>query len=200
MAHPRTTIAAILPAAGSSTRLGANKLLIELGGEPLVRRAARRALDAGLDPVILVLGHDHERVRTAVAGLPVMHLLHTGYAEGMPSSLREGIGALPPSCEAAVVVLPDMPLVTASMLAELMEQYRSGRPRLVVSLYGDTPAPPILYSRALFPDLLAAREGGREVVRTHLGEAAVVHHPAELLADLDRPADLERVRALDPGT
>ena len=192
-------IAGVLPAAGSSSRLGTNKLLIELGGEPLVRRAARRAVAAGLEPLVVVLGHDEDRVREAIAGLPVVTVLNPRYTEGMPTSLRAGIGAVPERCEAAVVMLPDMPLVTTAMLADLMERYRRTHPPLVVTLYGESSAPPILYARSLFPALLAAHEGGREVVREHRDDAVVVSRPAELLVDLDLPADLDRVRALDSG-
>ncbi len=66
----RMAIAGILLAAGSATRMGQNKLLLELGGEPLVRRAARTALEAGLAPLLVVVGHEAERVREALAGLP----------------------------------------------------------------------------------------------------------------------------------
>jgi molybdenum cofactor cytidylyltransferase len=191
-------VAGILLAAGSSSRLGANKLLLELAGEPLVRRAARRALEGGLSPVVVVLGFEPESVAAALARLPVTMATNPRPADGMPSSLRAGLGAVPRDCAAALVLLPDMPLVTPPMLAEMIERFRAGGAPLVISLYGETAAPPTLYSRALFPALLAAGEGGREVVRAHRSEAAVVRRPAALLVDVDVPADLERLRALEP--
>ena len=191
-------VAGIILAAGSSSRLGANKLLIELAGEPLVRRTARRALEAGLSPVVVVLGFEREPVAAALAGLPVALVTNPRHADGMPSSLRVGLGAIPGDCAAALVLLPDMPLVTPPMLAEMIDRFRAGTAPLVISLYGETAAPPTLYSRGLFPALLAAGEGGREVVRAHRSEAEVVRRPAGLLVDLDVPADLERLRALEP--
>jgi molybdenum cofactor cytidylyltransferase len=191
-------VAGILLAAGSSSRLGANKLLIELRGEPLVRRAARCGLAAGLSPLIVVLGPDPEPVTAALAGLPVTLVPNPRHAEGMPSSLRAGIGAVPPACPAALVLLPDMPLTTPPMLVEMTDRFRAGGAALVITLYGETAAPPTLYARALFPAVLAAGEGGREVVRAHRGGAEVVRRPAGLLLDVDLPADLERLRELEP--
>ena len=191
-------VAGIVLAAGSSSRLGTNNLLAELAGEPLVRRAARCGLAAGLSPLIVVLGFDPEPVSAALAELPVTRVTNPRPAEGMPSSLRAGIGAVPAACGAALVLLPDMPLVTSPMLVEMTDRFRAGGAPLVITLYGETPAPPTLYARALFPALLAAGEGGREVVRAHRGKAAVVRRPAGLLVDVDAPADLERLRSLSP--
>ena len=191
-------IAAVLLAAGASSRLGVNKLLVRVAGEPLVRRAARQALAAGLSPVLVVLGHERDRVAAALAGLPVTPVENPDHAAGMPSSFRAGIAAVPPQCAAAVVLLPDMPLVGATMVRQVVERFRESGARLVTSLYGTIPAPPTLYARGLFPAALAAHEGGRQVVREHREEAAVVRHPADLLVDLDLPDDLERLRRFAP--
>lgn len=191
-------IAAVLLAAGASSRLGVNKLLVRVAGEPLVRRAARQALAAGLSPVLVVLGYERDRVAAALADLPVTAVENPDHAAGMPSSFRAGIAAVPPECAAAVVLLPDMPLVGATMVRQVVERFRESGARLVTSLYGTTPAPPTLYARGLFPAALAAHEGGRQVVREHRGEAEVVRHPADLLVDLDLPDDLERLRRFAP--
>lgn len=190
-------VAGVVLAAGSSSRLGRNKLLVEIGGEPLVRRAARRALESGLAPVIAVLGFEAERVATALQGLGAAPVVCAEYAEGMHASLRAGILQVPPACEAAVMLLADMPLVTPAMTAAVVARYRSGSEPLVISLYGGSQAPPTLYSRELFPDLLALEGGGgRTVVRRHRARAATLEWPPALLADLDRAEDLARVRAL----
>lgn len=190
-------VAGLVLAAGSSSRLGSNKLLLELGGEPLLHRAARRALAAGLAPVIVVLGAEAERVAPALEDLPVTLAMNPHPADGMPGSLRTAIHAVPADCAGAAVILPDMPLVTTAMLSALRERFLAGGEPLVISLYGDTAAPPTLYARSLFPALLAAAEGGREVVRGHRRGAAVMHWPAALLVDVDVPGDLERLRALE---
>ena len=192
-------VAGVLLAAGSSSRLGTNKLLVDFGGETIVRRAARRALEAGLAPVIVVLGFEAERVAEALQGVEVMRVVNPKHAGGMAGSMRAGIGRVPADCEAAVMILADMPLVTSAMSAGLVARFRSGPEPLVISLYGGVQAPPTLYARALFPALGAAGEGGgRLVVRDHRGEAAALEWPPALLADLDRPEDVRRLRSLGP--
>src|SRR5688572_12648517 len=87
-------VAGVVLAAGASTRMGHNKLLLELEGMTLLRRAAVRAVEAGLTPVIVVLGHDAVQTRAELEGLPVSIEISVGYREGMGASLRTGIGAL----------------------------------------------------------------------------------------------------------
>jgi len=193
-------IAGVLLAAGSSARMGRNKLLLTLDGETVVRRAARRAHDAGLEPLV-VLGHDAALVREELAGMPCRTVVNPDWSLGKSASVRVGIAALPPDTAAAVIVLPDMPLVTAVMLAALARAYREGTARIVASRYGRVMAPPILYDRTLFGEL-SAMEGdgcGKHVVNQHRPEAAVLDWPPEALADLDVPSDYERVHpAHDP--
>jgi molybdenum cofactor cytidylyltransferase len=195
-------IAAVVLAAGTSSRLGANKLLLRLDSEPLVRRAARHAAAAGLAPVIVVLGYEAERVAAALGGLAVETIVNPAYRAGMHGSLQTGIGRVPGDCAAAVVLLGDMPLVTAAMIESLAERFRRGTEPLVLSLYGEVQAPPTLYARSLFPALAeAGTGGGREVVLAHRREAAEVRWPEALLADVDRPEDAARlgVRPVEPG-
>ena len=115
----------------------------------------------------------------------------------MNTSLRAGIRALPEDAGAAVVVLGDMPLVDARMVLALVEAFRSSAVPLVISTYGGVVAPPILYARALFPELraLEADACGKRVVNQHRTEGIELDWAAEALTDLDEPADLERVRA-----
>ena len=190
-------VAGVVLAAGSSSRLGSNKLLLDFGGEAMVRRAARRALEAGLAPVIVVLGFEADRVAEALQGLDVIPVVHPDLAGGFQGSLHVGIGRIPRDCVAAVVILADMPLVTSAMSAGLVARFRSGPEPLVISLYGEVQAPPTLFARALFPALAAAGErAGRQVVRDHRDQAAAMRWPPALLVDLDRPEDVERLRSL----
>jgi molybdenum cofactor cytidylyltransferase len=187
-------IAGVVLAAGASSRFGANKLLLRLDSEPLMRRAARQAVEAGLSPVIVVLGHEAEQVAAALAGLAVETVINPGYRAGIHGSLQTGIERVPSDCAAAVVLLGDMPLVTAGMIEMLVERFRRGPEPLVLSLYAEVQAPPTLYARPLFPALAAAGVGGgREVVLAHRSEAAEIRWPETLLADVDRPEDAARL-------
>ncbi|HEX4439655.1 MAG TPA: nucleotidyltransferase family protein [Thermoanaerobaculia bacterium] len=193
----RTSVAAVILAAGASTRFGANKLLLKIGGESLVRRAARAALDAGLDPVVVVLGHDAGRVQGELGGLRVLPVLNPEFARGMSSSLRAGIAALPSEVGAMVVQLADMPRVTAEMLARLVERFIETGAPIVASDYGGVHAPPTLYARSLFGELRES-EGdgvGKRVVGRHEAEVVRVPFPPGALADVDRAEDWERLCA-----
>lgn len=188
-------VAGIVLAAGSSTRMGRNKLLLPLGGESVLRRVVRRALAARLEPLVVVLPPDGDRVVSELSGLPCRPVVNPDPGRGQPSSLRVGIEALPAEVEAAVVLLGDMPLVTEAMVAALVQRYRETGASLVVSDYGGVAAPPTLYGRSLFEELraAAAEAGGRTVVARHRGEAASVGWPPEALADLDVPEDYARL-------
>jgi len=189
-------VAGVVLAAGRSSRMGENKLLLPVGGESLVRRAVRAAIEAGLDPVLAVLGHDAGHVRAELAGLACVAVPSPRYALGMNASLDAGIAAVPADASAAVVLLGDMPLVTPAMIGALLERHRASPGAPVSSRYGAVPAPPALYPRALFPELRGG-EGdgrGREVLRAHASEVVWVDWPGSALEDVDEPADLERAR------
>jgi molybdenum cofactor cytidylyltransferase len=190
-------VAGVVLAAGLSTRMGRNKMLLRIGSRSLVRRTVETAISARLDPVLVVVGHERERVEAELRDLPCRPVCNAEYAEGMNTSLRAGIRALPEDVEGAVVLLGDMPLVDASMMRGLVDLYRRERPPLAISTYDGIVAPPILYGRALFDELRALETSacGKSVVKAHRAEAAELRWPKEALTDLDIPEDLERVRS-----
>jgi len=191
------SVAGIVLAAGLSSRMGRNKMLIDLGGQTLVRRAVSTAIAGGLDPVLVVVGHESERVRAEIEDLRCTPVFNPGYARGMQSSVKAALDAAPARTDAAVVLLGDMPLVEAGMVRALVDAFRRGSAPLAISLYGEVVAPPIVYARSLFPELRAI-EGdgcGKRVVKQHRAEAIELRWPEEALTDLDSPADVERVRA-----
>jgi molybdenum cofactor cytidylyltransferase len=190
-------VAGVVLAAGSSRRMGRNKLLLELEGEPLVRRVARRAAAAGLDPILVVLGHEAASVQAALGDLPHQALLNPDHSSGANSSLRLGLASVPAGARAAVVLLGDMPFVTSEMIRAVLARYALEAPRLVVSRYGEVTAPPTLYDASLFAEFsqLEGEGCGKHVVRRHWDEAALLSWPTQALADLDSPEDYERARA-----
>lgn len=193
----RDDVAGVILAAGTSSRMGRNKLLLQLGGRSVLRRAVDTALAAGLDPVLVVVGHQREQAESELRDARCKLVANPDYQDGVNTSLRTGIRAVPEGCPAAVVMLADMPLVTPAMLRTMLEQYRGGRAPLVVSSYEGVDAPPILYDRLLF-DELAVLEGegcGKKVVKRHTEEALRLPWPALALTDLDLPGDVDRVRA-----
>jgi len=193
---PAGPVAGVVLAAGASARMGSNKLLLELEGEPLVRRAARCALEAGLDPVVVVVGHEAGRTEAALLGLRCQVVQNPDHARGQGSSLAAGLAALPPGAGAAVVLLADMPLVAAPQVAALVERYRASAAPLVLADYAGVLAPPALYARALFAELCGPGDApGKQVVARHRAEALTVPFPAGALADVDVPGDLDRLES-----
>lgn len=199
---PRRTdpprVAGVVLAAGASRRMGRNKLLLELEGESLVRRVVRRALGGGLSPVVVVLGHESERAAAELAGLACEFTVNADFTGPTSGSLHRGLERLPADVDAAVVMLADMVLVTEQMVGAIVAAARGSDAPLVVSRYGDVTAPPLLFRRAVFPELLAwTGEGcGKPVVQRHRDEAVYVDWPAAFLTDVDTPEDLAAAKAL----
>jgi molybdenum cofactor cytidylyltransferase len=190
-------VAGVVLAAGASTRFGRNKLLLHLDGDSLARRAVKAALQGGLDPVVVVLGHEADRIGQELSGLPVREIVNPDYARGMNTSLRAGVEAVPEKAAALVVLLADMPFVTGDMIARLVQSYRQTHAPLVASDYEGVHAPPTLYARSLFPEL-GGPEGdgcGKRVVKRHAEGAVRVSWPSDRLADVDREEDWERMCA-----
>jgi molybdenum cofactor cytidylyltransferase len=175
--------------------MGSNKLLLTLEGETLLRRAVRRALGAGLSPVVVVLGHEVERATSELSGLPVDTVVNPDFRGPTSGSLHRGLDRLGPEVSSAVILLADMVLVTESMMTALIDAL--GEAPLAVSRYGDVLAPPLLFRRTLFAELRAwTGEGcGKAVVKRHLDEARIVDWPEEALTDVDTPEDFASLRS-----
>jgi molybdenum cofactor cytidylyltransferase len=179
--------------------MGRNKLLLGLGGETVVRRTVKAVLAAGIGPVTVVLGYEADRVRTELQGLSCRIAVNPDHARGVATSIHVGVAQVKAEADAdaMVIVLADMPFVTASMIATVAERHRSTGAPVVVSRYGETEAPPTLFARRLFPELLASdvERCARQVARRHEHEAVVVTWPAAALRDLDVADDYEHARA-----
>ncbi len=193
-------IAALVLAAGRSTRMGAvNKLIAEIGGKPLVRIAAEQALASRASPVIVVTGHEHEKVEAALVGLPVKLVHNPDYAEGLGTSLKVGIAAVPEDVDGAIVCLGDMPQVDAALIDKLITAFDPEHGALVVvPSIGGRRGNPVLWSRRFFHDLMSIKGdiGARHLIGSYT--EAVVEVPvdgAAALTDVDTPESLSAVKA-----
>lgn len=192
----RGSVGGVILAAGASRRMGTNKMLLPVEGEPMVRRTVCRALEAGLRPVVVVLGHEPTKVRDTLAGLDCVFTLSDDHTGPTSASLHAGLRALDradPPVDAAVLMLGDMVHVTSAMVAALVGSSGAGEAPLEVSRYGDVLAPPLLFRRSLWPELMAwTGEGcGKGVVRAHEGEATMHDWSPHALQDVDTPTDYE---------
>jgi len=182
---------AVLLAGGASRRLGFPKQLIEIDGEPLLRRVARALLATAPLDCVVVLGHDAERMRAALDGLALRSVVAAGHARGMSASLAAGVATLDVRCDAALVALTDQPAVDARHLLALRDAWRAAPEAAVASAYADTRGVPAMLPRAWFAAVaqLHGDIGARELLRD--SERAITTIAAPLLArDLDRPEDL----------
>ena len=193
-------IAAVLLAAGRSTRMGAvNKMIAEIGGKPLVRIAAEQALASRAQPVIVVTGHQRERIEAALAGLPVRIVHNPDYADGLGTSLKDGIAAVPESADGAIVCLGDMPQVDAALIDRLIAAFDPERGALIVvpSIEGRR-GNPVVWSRRFFHDLMQIQGdiGARHLIGTYAEAVAEVPVAGEAaLTDVDTPESFSAVKA-----
>lgn len=191
-APPR--LAAIMLAAGRSTRFGtSNKLLADYTGKPVIRHVAEALLKAGL-PVIVVTGHQADGVQAALSGLDVHFVHNPDYASGMSGSLRAGIDALEEGADGALIALGDMPAISPRLIHVLIENFAPAEGRLIVApRFEGRRGHPILWARRFFPELRAIEgdTGARHLLGVH-GEH--VHDVAwsddSVLQDVDTPQAL----------
>jgi molybdenum cofactor cytidylyltransferase len=193
-------VAAVVLAAGRSTRMGpVNKLIAEIGGKPLVRIVAEQALASHAGPVIVVTGHERAHVEKALDGLPVRLVHNADYAEGLGTSLRAGIAAVPAEADGAIVCLGDMPQVDSGLIDKLLAAFDPEKGALVVvpSIDGRR-GNPVVWSRRFFHDLMAIDGdiGARHLIGAYA--EAVVEVPVAgeaALTDVDTPESLSSVKA-----
>lgn len=192
-------IAIIVLAAGRSVRMGAHKLLLPLGGRPIVAHVVSAALASALRPVVVVLGHDAARVQAALPAGELLVVENPQYADGLATSLHAGLDALPPDVTGAVVALADQPLVTAAHLRRIAEAALTTGAPIVVATYEGRRGAPTYFARSLFAELHAVSgdAGGRIVIAQHLADVVPVDLGDRSAAlDVDVPDDYAQIQAI----
>jgi molybdenum cofactor cytidylyltransferase len=192
-------VAAIILAAGRSTRMGGpNKLLADLGGKPLVRTVTEQALASKVQSVIVVTGHQAEQVEKALHGLKVKFVRNPDFAEGLASSVKAGVAAVADNADGAVICLGDMPLISSNLIDRLIEAFAPDRGHLIAVPVSDNKrGNPVLWSRRFFNELMTLNGdiGARHLIARH--SEAVAEVPVEgfgAFLDIDTPQTLEAAR------
>jgi molybdenum cofactor cytidylyltransferase len=188
-------ISGVILAAGTSSRLGRPKQLLELGGKPALQHAIDLAASAGLDEVVVVLGHEAPRIRAAVRLPPFGRAVNNpNYASGQASSLRAGLEAVDAGAEAAVVLLGDQPGVDPRDIGAVLDAWRAGGGGVARAVYGGTPGHPVIIGREVFEAFASAsgNDGGRAVLAGQ--EVTVVEIDAPAPLDIDTWEQYEEVR------
>ena len=193
-------IGALLLAAGQSRRMGGpNKLLAEIDGVPMVARVARRLLASRARPVIAVLGNKADEVDAALGKLPVERVRNPDFADGLSTSLKRGIAALPPDLDGALVCLGDMPLVAGRHIDRLIAAFNplEGRAIIVPTRHGKR-GNPVLWAKHFFPAMtqIAGDVGARHLIGEHAELVAEIEMDDDaILVDIDTPEALAALRA-----
>ncbi|MEO8668002.1 MAG: molybdopterin-binding/glycosyltransferase family 2 protein [Bauldia sp.] len=197
-------VAALILAAGQGRRMGGpHKLLATIGGKPLVRQVADAALGSKASSVTVVTGHLSEKLQAALTGLKAGFVHNPDYADGLSTSLRAGLANLPPDVDGAVVLLADMPLVTAEMIDRLIDAFDPATGALlVVPTFEGKRGNPVVWSARFFPDLMAVHgdTGGRHLIGGNPEAVAEVELGPAVALDIDTPEALAAAGGLMPAS
>jgi len=191
-------VSALVLAAGRSTRMGpVNKLLAPLGGRAMVRAVVDALAGSSVRSVVVVTGHEADRVEEALVGTGA-HLVHNPeYRQGLSGSIRAGLAALPESTEAAVICLGDMPLVTSAHIDRLAAAFDPVEGReICVPVFESKRGNPVLFARRFFDEIARVRGdvGARHLIgeyEEYVCEVAMDDHA--VLVDVDSPAALRDI-------
>lgn len=196
-------VAAVVLAAGRSSRMGGlNKLLQEVAGKPMVAHAVDAALACRADPVIVVTGHEADRVTAALGDRPVRLVHNAAYGEGIAASIRRGIAEVPDVCDGALIFLGDMPGITAAHVDRLLDAFRPTQGQaIVLPAIDGRRGNPVLWARRYFRDLLdlTGDTGGRQLLERFACELCLVsmedmNGGTAVLQDVDTPEALAALR------
>jgi molybdenum cofactor cytidylyltransferase len=189
-------VAALILAAGRGTRMGGpNKLLAELHGKALVRIVAEQLLQSKASSVTVVTGHQAAEVEQALIGLDVTFVHNPDFPDGIASSVKAGIAAVPRDADGVVVCLADMPLIDATLIDRLIDAFAPERGHLIAAPVSDgRRGNPVLWSRRFFAELMTldGDVGARNLIVKHAQAVAdvAVDGPGAFL-DIDTPQALE---------
>jgi len=189
-------IVGLLLAAGGARRFGSQKLVQPVHGTPLVRHSAT-TLGSATDALIVVVGHEADAVRAALSGIDATFVTNDVWAEGLGSSLRAGVRALPPTADAVIVGLGDQPLGDGEAVRAVILRWRASGKPIVAARYGRVRAHPLLFDRRLFSELeqAAGDVGARPIIDRDAARVELVDASTPMPPDVDTVADLPRLAA-----
>jgi molybdenum cofactor cytidylyltransferase len=189
-------ICAVVLAAGRSQRMGTQKLLLPVGGQPLIARIVDQVLASPVDRTVVVTGSDGDCLAAALAGRPVAFVVNPEPQAEMLASVRCGLAVLPPECTAALIVLGDQPGITAHVIARLLEAFSASGCGIVVPTVHGRRGHPLLVSLRYRDEILTHYDavGLRGLVQLHQEDVCEVDvGTPEILDDLDTPRDYQRL-------
>lgn len=198
-------ISAILLAAGESTRMGRPKQLLGWEGKTLLQHCLESLIASAADEIILVLGHEADRIRQGLPRFPIKIVINPDYRQGMASSLRQGVRAMDPRSEAFLVFLADQPCIGPSIIDALIRAFQQASPArgIVRPAYRGRPGHPVLIGAQYRQEALELQGdvGARRILLDHPGDILEIDVDAEaILRDIDTPEQYRNhTEQPDPG-
>jgi molybdenum cofactor cytidylyltransferase len=190
-------IAGVILAAGTSSRLGSPKQLLDLGGKPVLAHTLAALQQTELEPIIVVLGHEADQIAASVDLSQVQTIFNPEYRTGQSSSVRAAVAALPPDIDAVLFLLGDQPLVEPAVIERLTFAYYQDQPLIVQPKYREGRGNPVMISRSLFGALaeLTGDTGARPLIEQHRDQVRLVDVSEHSRPDdIDTHEDYERIR------
>jgi len=193
-------VSAVVLAAGMSSRMGERfKLLLDVNGQPMIRRTASNVLAVGPVETIVVTGYRADKIEAALAGLSVRFVHNENHREGQPTSVAAGVRALTSFCQAVMVVLGDQPLVAPDDLRALIDAYATvERESILVPHHAGKRGNPILFAARHIPAVVTGglNVGCRHLIETHADQVARLEFASDVYTfDCDTPDDYARLLA-----
>ncbi len=194
-------IAAIVPAAGMSTRMGRNKLLLAFRGKPLIARAVDTLLESEINEVVVVLGHEADKVKATLQGKQVTIVKNFDYRQGMSTSIRVGLGAVSSGARAIMIYLPDQPLLEPEDVNWLIRAFAEARERnksIVVPFFRGQRGNPVILDASFKEAILevVGEVGCKRVIKRNPDKVLMVEMKTDhVVRDVDRMEDYEGLRA-----
>ncbi|HEY7091776.1 MAG TPA: molybdenum cofactor cytidylyltransferase [Ktedonobacterales bacterium] len=195
MAQERRSVAAIILAAGRSSRMGSHKLLLPYKGRPIVNWVLAAACASQADPIIIVLGHEAQQVDAALRAERWFLAIHNPwYVDGMSTSLKIGLAATPKDVEGAIILLGDQPLITEEIINAMVAESARDPDAIIAASYQGRRGNPVLFPRQYFAELetITGDEGGRSVLARHPQQVRLVEiNDALAGVDVDTPEEYQ---------
>ena len=194
-------IAAIVPAAGMSTRMGRNKLLLAFKGKPLIAQAVDTLLQSEVDEIVVVIGHEADKVKAKLQGRQVTIVENPSYGQGMSTSIRVGLGAVSSDARAIMIYLADQPLLEPEDVNRLIRAFAEAREHnksIVVPFYRGQRGNPVILDASYKKDILevVGEVGCKRVIKRNPDKVLVVEMETDhVVRDVDRMEDYEGLQA-----
>lgn len=162
----------IILAAGKSSRMKKNKLLLPLGGEVVIRSVVKAVLESQVNDIIVVTGRDAEILESELMGLDVACVFNTNYEMGQSTSVKKGLEALKPSSDGVLFFMGDQPLVEAKIIDEMIEAFKKSKSSILVPRTREGRGNPVLFSKKWYEHLkdVSGDQGGRQLLKQHQEE------------------------------